>query len=84
VKLKAESGAPVRLKLPAMFFVTSALSGLLLGLGVLGIVRPSAVPVLGESTVSLAAVGGGLGLEVWAVVILIKALRAARRAAHRP
>jgi len=67
-----------------MFFVTSALSGLLLGLGVLGIVAPSAVPVLGESTLSLAAVGGGLGLEVWAVVILIKALRAARRAAHRP
>lgn len=66
-----------------MFFVTSALSGLLLGLGLLGIVRPSAVPVLGE-TVSLAAVGGGLGLEVWAVVILIKAQRAARRAAPTP
>ena len=67
-----------------MFFVTSALSGLLLGLGLLGIVWPSAVPVMGEFTVSLAAVGGGLGLEVWAVVILIKAQRAARRAAPTP
>ena len=84
MKLKAESGAPVRLKLPAMFFVTSALSGLLLGLGLLGIVWPSAVPVMGEFTVSLAAVGGGLGLEAWAVVILIKAQRAARRAAPTP
>ena len=79
-----EAVARPRLKLPALFFVTSALSGLLLGLGVLGIVLPSAVPALGEPMLSGAALGAGLGLEVWAVLLLIKALRAARRAAPTP
>lgn len=77
----AQPGARHPFKLPPLFFVASALSGLLLGLAVLGLVSPTVLPPAWTFQHSLTALGAGLGLECWAVILLLRALRAARKPA---
>lgn len=73
------TGARPKLKLPPMFFITSALSTLLVAVGIAGLARADLLPSGWTFQHSVTALGAGLGLELWAVILLLQALRAARR-----
>jgi len=64
-----------------MFFVASVLSTLLVALGVACLVNANLLPAGWTFQHSVAALGAGLGLEAWAVIFLLQAVRASRRPA---
>ena len=77
----AGAGARPKLELPPMFFVASILSALLVALGVAGLANANLLPAGWTFQHSVTALGAGLGLEAWAMILLLQAVRASRRPA---
>jgi len=66
---------PRRVNLPPLFFVATAISGLALAAGALGLASPALVPALGHPPVAWALIGTGVALEGWAVAMVLAAAR---------
>lgn len=62
--------------LPMKFFMTSIAASLNLTAGVLGLVFPLDFPVLARPSATLSLLAIGVGLEIWAVRMLLAVRRA--------
>lgn len=73
--MTSPSTPPRRVKLPPLFFVTTALSGVALGAGALGLAMPELVPALGHPPVAWTLIGAGVALEAFAISMVLAAAR---------
>jgi len=62
-------------KLPPLFFVASITSSLFLAAGIVGFFAPQVSTLLAERPIAIACIVVGVVLELWAVAMLLGAVR---------
>jgi hypothetical protein len=64
------------LRLPPLFFAVSAVAGLALGAGAVGLFAPDVVPALADPAMAWTCIGVGVVLEGWGAAMVLTAARA--------
>lgn len=66
-------------KLPPLFFVASIAASLFFAAGIIGLFAPQVSAVLAERPLAIACLIVGAVLELWAIAMLLAAVREKRR-----
>lgn len=76
------TGSGPALRLPPLFFAVSAVAGLALGAGAVGLFAPTVIPALADPAVAWSCIGVGVLMEGWGASMVLAAAR--ERGRHGP